>query len=149
MATAESGGDGGPDGAGEDGGDAGVAAARAMFEADAASRALGIELLELAPGRAVLRMAVTAAMVNGHGIAHGGYVFLLADSAFACACNTHGAVTVAAGADIAFTAPVRDGDVLVATAEERTRFGRNGICDVTVRRGGGVVAELRGRSRSR
>lgn len=122
--------------------------ARAMFAADTASRALGIELQELGPGRAVLRMAVTAQMVNGHGIAHGGYVFLLADTAFACACNSHGPATVAAGADITFVAPARAGDVLSATAEERTRYGRSGIYDVTVHRGDDIIAEFRGRSRT-
>jgi len=122
--------------------------ARAMFEADAASRALGIELVELDTGRAVLRMPVTARMVNGHGIAHGGYVFLLADTAFACACNSHGPATVAAGADITFVAPAREGDLLRATAEERTRYGRSGIYDVTVHRDTAVIAEFRGRSRT-
>ncbi|MEY9875157.1 acyl-CoA thioesterase [Streptacidiphilus sp. MAP12-33] len=128
--------------------DAGLAAARAMLAADTASAALGIQLDELDTGRAVLRMKVTPTMVNGHGIGHGGYVFLLADTAFACACNTHGPVTVAAGADIVFVAPVHEGDELVATAEERTRYGRSGVYDVTVRRGTSVVAEFRGRSRS-
>ncbi|MDT0609226.1 hydroxyphenylacetyl-CoA thioesterase PaaI [Streptomyces lancefieldiae] len=119
-----------------------------MFRADEASRRLGIELVEHGEGTAVLRMTVTPAMVNGHGIAHGGCLFLLADTAFACACNSHGPVTVAAGADIVFVAPAREGDVLVASAEERTRFGRSGVYDVTVRRDGDVVAEFRGRSRS-
>ncbi|PZT71385.1 hydroxyphenylacetyl-CoA thioesterase PaaI [Streptomyces sp. SW4] len=119
-----------------------------MFEADTASRGLGIELLEHGPGRALLRMEVTDRMVNGHGIAHGGYLFLLADTAFACACNSHGPVTVAAGAGIDFVAPAREGDVLTALAEERTRFGRSGVCDVTVRRGDEVIAEFRGRSRA-
>ncbi|MEU3661327.1 hydroxyphenylacetyl-CoA thioesterase PaaI [Streptomyces sp. NPDC032940] len=119
-----------------------------MFAADEASRRLGIELLERGTGTAVVRMTVTPAMVNGHGIAHGGYVFLLADTAFACACNSHGPVTVAAGADIVFVAPAHEGDVLVATAEERTRYGRSGVYDVSVRRGEEVVAEFRGRSRS-
>ncbi|MCL6731859.1 hydroxyphenylacetyl-CoA thioesterase PaaI [Streptomyces neyagawaensis] len=119
-----------------------------MFAADEASRGLGIELLEHGQGTAVLRMTVTATMVNGHGIAHGGYVFLLADTAFACACNSRGPVTVAAGADITFVAPAYEGDVLLATAEERTLFGRSGIYDVSVRRGGEVIAEFRGRSRS-
>jgi len=123
------------------------AAAERMFAADRASRALGIELLEVDAGNAVLRMRITAAMVNGHGIAHGGYVFLLADSAFACACNSHGPVTVAAGADIAFIAPVHEDDVLTAVAEERAVFGRSGIYDVRVLRGDDVVAEFRGRSR--
>ncbi|GAA2508647.1 hydroxyphenylacetyl-CoA thioesterase PaaI [Streptomyces thermolineatus] len=119
-----------------------------MFAEDVASRSLGIELLEHGEGTARLRMTVTPAMVNGHGIAHGGYLFLLADTAFACACNSHGPVTVAAGAGIDFVAPAREGDVLVATAEERTRFGRSGIYDVSVLRGDEVVAEFRGRSRA-
>ncbi|MFD6171688.1 hydroxyphenylacetyl-CoA thioesterase PaaI [Streptomyces coeruleorubidus] len=123
-------------------------AAEAMFAADEASRGLGIELLEHGEGTAALGMTVTPAMVNGHGIAHGGYVFLLAGSAFACACNSHGPVTVAAGADITFVAPAHEGDVLVAQAEERTRYGRSGLYDVTVLRGDEVIAEFRGRSRS-
>lgn len=118
-----------------------------MFAADAASRAMGMELLEAGDGSAIVRMTVTAAMVNGHGIAHGGYIFALADTAFACACNSHGPVTVAAGADIAFVAPARGGDVLTASARERARFGRSGIYDVTVLRGETVIAEFRGRSR--
>jgi acyl-CoA thioesterase len=127
---------------------AGATPAEAMFAADDASRALGVELLEQGEGTAVLRMTLTPAMVNGHGIAHGGYVFLLADTAFACACNSHGPVTVAAGADIDFVAPAYEGDVLVATARERARFGRSGIYDVSVLRGDEVIAEFRGRSRS-
>ncbi|WP_442860969.1 hydroxyphenylacetyl-CoA thioesterase PaaI [Amycolatopsis sp. CA-230715] len=118
-----------------------------MFEVDEASRALGIELVEAGDGRAVARLSVTRTMVNGHDIAHGGYVFLLADTTFACACNSHGPVTVAAGAEISFVAPAKLGDELVATAEERTRYGRSGIYDVTVRRGDTVIAEFRGRSR--
>jgi len=126
-------------------------AAHAMFDTDEASRALGIELVEAADGRAVATMKVTETMVNGHDITHGGYVFLLADTTFALACNTHGPVTVAAGAEISFVAAGRLGDHLVATAVERTRYGRNGIYDVTVHRetpgGPEVVAEFRGRSR--
>jgi phenylacetic acid degradation protein PaaD len=91
---------------------------------------------------------VTPQMLNGHSICHGGYVFLLADTAFACACNSEGPVTVAAGADVTFIAPAREGDVLVASAQERARYGRSGIYDVTVRRGDDVVAEFRGRSRT-
>lgn len=124
------------------------APAERMFAADEASQRLGIELVEVGEGTAVLRMTVTKAMVNGHGIAHGGYVFLLADSAFACACNSHGPVTVASGADVTFVAPVYEGDVLTATAEEVTRFGRSGVYDVSVRRGDEVVAVFRGRSRT-
>ena len=122
-----------------------------MFDADVASRALGIELLEAGRGRAVARMRVTDAMINGHGLAHGGYLFLLGDTAFACACNSHGPVTVASGGDISFVTPARAGDELVAVAEERVRFGRSGIYDVTVHRGeagGDVIAEMRGRSRT-
>lgn len=122
-------------------------AAHEMFAVDEASRALGIELLEAGDGRAVARMRVTGSMVNGHAIAHGGYVFLLADTAFACACNSRGPVTVASGAEISFVAAGKLGDELVATAEERTTYGRNGIYDVTVRRGDTVLAEFRGRSR--
>jgi acyl-CoA thioesterase len=118
-----------------------------MFAADEASRGLGIELLEVGAGGSRLRMTVTDAMVNGHGICHGGYVFLFADTAFACACNSRGPVTVAAGADISFIAPVRAGDVLTAVAEERVSFGRSGIYDVSVLRADEVVAEFRGRSR--
>lgn len=126
-------------------------AAHAMFDVDEASRALGIELLHAQSGRALARMRVTDAMVNGHAIAHGGYVFLLADTAFACACNSHGPVTVASGAEISFVTSANLGDELTASAEERTRYGRNGIYDVTVTRedadGTSVIAEFRGRSR--
>ncbi|HEY0717099.1 MAG TPA: hydroxyphenylacetyl-CoA thioesterase PaaI [Streptosporangiaceae bacterium] len=122
--------------------------AEAMFAGDVASRALGMELVQAAEGAAVVRMRVTGQMVNGYGIAHGGYLFMLADTAFACACNSHGVVTVAAGAEISFVASARLGDELVATAAMRTRYGRNGIYDVTVRRGDEVIAEFRGRSRA-
>ena len=117
-----------------------------MMAADRASRALGIGLISSGPGRAVTEMVVTADMVNGHGMAHGGTVFTLADTAFACACNSWGPVTVASGCEIVFVAPAGIGDVLQAEATERTRFGRSGIYDVTVRRGGDVIAEFRGRS---
>ncbi len=127
-------------------------ATRAMLDSDVASASLGIEVGHARDGRAIARMRITERMVNGHGIAHGGYVFLLADTAFACACNSHGPVTVAAGADITFVASARLGDELVATAEERTCYGRNGIYDVTVHRHGAdgreVIAEFRGRSRT-
>lgn len=119
-----------------------------MFDRDLASRSLGIELLEAGKGRATVRMRVTPEMVNGHAVTHGGYVFLLADTAFACACNSHGAVTVAAGADIAFLRPTSAGDVLTAYAVERVTRGRSGIYDVTVTSDGEVVAEFRGRSRA-
>ena len=119
---------------------------QAMMKKDEASRGLGIELVDQGEGRAVTRMTIRADMVNGHALAHGGLIFTLADTAFACACNSHGPVTVAASADIVFVAPAREGDVLVAEAVERTRFGRSGLYDVTVRRGADVIAEFRGRS---
>lgn len=125
------------------------ASAEAMRLSDLASREVGIELGDVSPGRATARMEVAPAMVNGHGICHGGFVFLLADTAFAYACNTYGAVTVAAGCDIVFAASARAGDVLTAEAVERSLFGRNGIYDVTVRTADGeLIAELRGRSRT-
>lgn len=121
--------------------------AEAMWADDEASQALGMTLVEVAPGRAVLTMQVRRDMANGHGIAHGGFTFALADSAFAFACNSHNRRTVAQGCDIAFLAPVHAGDRLEAEAVERWRQGRNGIYDVTVRCGDRVVAEFRGRSR--
>lgn len=120
----------------------------AMLAADNAARAAGIEVTDVTLGRASARMRVTEQMINGHGYCHGGYVFLLADTAFAYACNSPGPVTVAAGADIDFVAPAHVDDVLVVEAHERVRFGRSGVYDATVRRDdGGVVAEFRGRSR--
>jgi acyl-CoA thioesterase len=121
-------------------------AVAAMMDADQAARALGIELVSCSEGRATTTMTVRDDMVNGHDIAHGGLVFTLADTAFACACNSHGPVTVAAGADITFVAPARAGDELFAEARERVSFGRSGIYDITVRRGEDVIAEFRGRS---
>jgi acyl-CoA thioesterase len=121
-----------------------------MWADDDASRALGMEALEVDVDRARVRMTITETMVNGHKIAHGGYLFTLADSAFALACNSRGRLTVAAGADITFVASARLGDVLVADAIQRTAYGRSGITDVTVTResDGATIAEFRGRSRS-
>ena len=121
--------------------------AEAMYATDAASRALGITVDGVGPGRATARMQVRADMLNGHGICHGGYLFLLADTAFAFACNTHGVPVVAAGADVSFLAAVGLDDALVAEAVERVVRGRSGLYDVTVRRGDEVVVEFRGRSR--
>jgi acyl-CoA thioesterase len=119
-----------------------------MLREDVASMALGMELIDLGPGTATVRMTVRSDMVNGHAIGHGGFVFMVADTAFACACNSWGPVTVAAGADIVFVRPVRTGDVLTATAHERSRHGRSGLYDVTVEAAGVVIAEFRGRSRT-
>lgn len=123
--------------------------ATAMLGDDEASRRAGVVLREVGPGRATLTMTVTPEMLNGHAIAHGGFVFLLADTAFAVACNSYGRRTVAAGCDITYLAPSAAGDELVAVATERVRSGRNGIYDVSVRRADGTpVAEMRGRSRT-
>jgi acyl-CoA thioesterase len=120
-----------------------------MWAADTASRWLGIQLDELADGRAGVRMTVSDWMLNGHGICHGGLVFALADTAFALACNSGEAAAVASACDIVFVAPARRGDSLVAEARERTVYGRSGIYDVTVRRDDGtVIAEFRGHSRT-
>jgi len=120
-----------------------------MWAADSASQALGMELVEVAEGRAVVRMSVRDDMVNGHGMCHGGLVATLADSAFALACNSRGVATVAAGFDVTFLRPAAAGEVLEATATERALHGRSGIYDVTVTGSDGeTVAELRGRSRA-
>jgi acyl-CoA thioesterase len=119
-----------------------------MWTADSASRRLGIELDEVGAGRASVRMTVAEWMLNGHGICHGGLVFTLADTAFSLACNSGEDAAVAAACDVVFAAPARAGDVLVAEAAERTRFGRSGVYDVSVRRDDGtVIAEFRGLSR--
>ena len=120
--------------------------AKALYESDLASRALGMELLDVAPGRARLRMTITEQMLNGHRIGHGGYLFTLADSAFAFACNTYDVATVASYCEIVFLAPTHMGEVLEATAQERFRGGRRGVYDVTIARGAPpeVVAEFRG-----
>lgn len=122
-------------------------AAAAMWADDAASQSLGMTLDEIRPGYARMTMPVRPDMVNGHAICHGGFVFALADSAFAFACNSHNQVAVAQGCDIVFVAPARLDDVLSAEASERARYGRNGIYDVTVRAGERLIAEFRGRSR--
>jgi acyl-CoA thioesterase len=122
---------------------------RAMLEQDAATAALGVEVLALAPGRATMRMTVRPDMVQGHGTCHGGLVFALADSAFAAACNGRaGGPVVAASAEITWVAPAFGGDTLVASAVEQTRYGRNGVTDVTVTRqgDGALLALFRGRS---
>jgi acyl-CoA thioesterase len=118
-----------------------------MWSSDRASRSLGMEIVEVAPGRATMRMTVREDMVNGHAIGHGGFTFALADSAFAFACNSYNRSTVAASCEIRFLAPTRLGDVLVAEAVERSRVGRDGVYDITVRAGETLVAEFVGRSK--
>ena len=124
------------------------ASAAAMWSTDTASRGLGMEILEVAPGRATLTMTLGDGMLNGHEIAHGGFIFTLADSAFAFACNSYGERTVAQHCTISFIRPVNRGARLVATAREVSRVGRSGIYDVSVSADGTVVAEFRGFSRT-
>jgi len=124
------------------------ACAATMWQADHASQGLNMTIEHIAPGNARLSMPVETRMVNGHGICHGGFIFALADSAFAYACNTDGAVSVASHCSISFLRPARLGERLVATAEERHRAGRSGVYDVRVSVGAEVVAEFRGQSRT-
>ncbi len=126
-----------------------TASADAMWAGDRACRHLGIAIDSVAPGTAVLSMTVAGTMANGHGMCHGGYIFTLADSAFAYACNSHGDKVVAQAAQIAFLAPARVGDRLTATATEVHRAGRSGLYDIRVTRDdGAVIAEFRGQSRT-
>ena len=120
--------------------------AERMFANDRASRALGMRIERVAPGRAELTMTVTDSMLNGHGICHGGYIFLLADSTFAFACNSYNRNTVAQGCSIDYLAPARKGDVLRARGAERSRTGRTGVYDIEVTNGTSTVALFRGKS---
>jgi acyl-CoA thioesterase len=124
------------------------ACAEAMWKEDDASQGLGMEIVEIKPGRATLAMTVQPQMVNGQRIAHGGFIFTLADSALAFACNTHNERVVAAQGNITFIRPGKLGDRLVATAREISRSGRAGIYDVQVTADDVVIAEFRGHSRS-
>ncbi|MCW5653082.1 hydroxyphenylacetyl-CoA thioesterase PaaI [Hydrogenophaga sp.] len=119
-----------------------------MFAVDTASKdTMGMELLACEPGRAVLRMEVRPLHLNGHQICHGGFIFTLADSTFAFACNSHNRVTVAAGCSIEFLRPAHAGDVLTCEGLEQTLSGRHGIYDMKVsNQRGEVVAMFRGKS---
>jgi acyl-CoA thioesterase len=123
--------------------------ADAMWADDRASQGLGMEILEVGSGRARLAMTITERMLNGHGSCHGGFIFSLADSAFAFACNSHGQPAVAQHCTITYVAPGRLGMRLVADARELQRGERSGIYDITVRdETGMVIAEFRGHSRT-
>jgi acyl-CoA thioesterase len=125
------------------------ASAEAMWAQDGASRGLGMELVLVEPGHAILAMTVTDQMVNGHKLCHGGFIFTLADSAMAFAANSHNQKTVTYHCDITFVLAARLGERLEARAIERSRIGRSGIYDVTVtREPGQVIAEFRGLSRT-
>jgi len=119
-----------------------------MFERDTASRNLGMQLIKVTPGCAEMSMIVRADMLNGHGICHGGYIFALADSAFAFACNSYNFSTVSAGARIEHLCPTELGEELTATAVETALSGRSGVYDVQVTtQQGDIVALFRGNSR--
>jgi len=121
--------------------------ARVMYENDAASKALGARVVSVGPGASAMTMTVRADMLNGHKTCHGGFIFALADSTFAFACNARNAVTVASGASIDFLAPSYEGDVLTATASESALAGRTGLYDVeVVNQEGKRIALFRGRS---
>ena len=125
------------------------ACAKAMWLDDRASKGLGMNLQRVAPGEAVISMTVRKDMTNGHGICHGGFIFTLADSTFAFACNTYDQRTVAQQCAVTFLQAVHDGETLTAHAVERSRAGRGGFDDVTVRDSRNVVvAEFRGHSRT-
>lgn len=123
------------------------ASADRMWDGDACARALGMALEAVGPGFARIAMTVRGDMANGHGTAHGGMIFALADAAFAYACNSHGERAVAAHCAVTFLRPGRVGDRLVAEASEVAREGRSGLYDVTVRADGRTVAAFRGHSR--
>ena len=139
-----------PSEAGEKRRDAQVLAERvgaSMLASDRASRALGMRIVSIAPGHAEMTMTVRDDMVNGHAICHGGYIFLLADSTFAFACNSYNRNTVAQGCSIDYLAPAHGGDVLQAIGVERSRTGRTGVYDIEVRdQHGKAVALFRGKS---
>ena len=123
------------------------ASAQTMWARDQATQGLGMSMDRVGPGQAVMSMPVRSDMLNGHAMCHGGFIFLLADSAFAYACNSYNRNTVASACHIDFLAPAQLGDVLEAEALERSRAGRTGVYDITVRvRGGKTVALFRGKS---
>jgi acyl-CoA thioesterase len=123
--------------------------ARAMWARDDASKWLGMSLDAVGPGTASLSMAVEKHHTNGHDICHGGYIFTLADSAFAFACNSYNEIAVAQHNTISFHRPAVLGDRLTATAREVMRNGRSGLYDVAVTNlDGTLIASFRGASRT-
>ncbi len=123
------------------------ACADSMYSRDSAARELGIKILSAGPGESRVTMNVEARMLNGHGVCHGGFIFALADTAFAYACNSRNSVNLAQSCSIDFISPALQGDVLTATADQHHQFSRTGLYDITVARvSGEVVARFRGRS---
>ena len=121
--------------------------AQSLFNRDTASQAMGMRLLSAAPGRACVGMSVRADMIQGHGTCHGGYLFALADSAFAFACNSYNEATVAIGCSIDYIAPAHLGDTLTADCTEQSRSGRTGNYDVRIENQlGRLIALFHGKS---
>ena len=121
--------------------------AEGMYSRDSASQGLGMKIASVGPGHAELTMKVRADMLNGHDICHGGFIFTLADSAFAYACNSYNLTTVASGCAIDYMAPAREGDMLTAYARERSVSGRTGVYDIEVtNQRGETIALFRGKS---
>jgi len=121
--------------------------ADAMFQRDQASRNLGMKITQVSPGKATVTMPVSSIMIQGHGSCHGGYLFTLADSAFAFACNSYNKATVASGCTIDYMLGTREGDLLTASAVEQSRGNRTGVYDITItNQNGHVVALFRGKS---
>jgi acyl-CoA thioesterase len=122
-------------------------AGKTMYRNDPTSQSLGMVLAEIRPGYARMKMTVRADMLNGHRTCHGGYIFMLADSAFAFACNSHNFNTVGAGCTIEYLAPGREGDVLTAEATEQALSGKTGVYDIAVKNAEGrTLALFRGKS---
>ncbi|MCP1271901.1 hydroxyphenylacetyl-CoA thioesterase PaaI [Acetobacter cerevisiae] len=124
------------------------AAARALWTNDRASKSLGMEILEVGPGFSIVAMNATIEMTNGIGTIHGGFIFALADSAFAVACNSYNDRTVAAHCSITYLAPGVAGKRLLASAREISRAGRSGLYDIEISQEGTIIAQFRGHSRS-
>lgn len=122
--------------------------AKAMWANDDASKWMGMQISTVGVGTATLTMTVEKHHTNGHDICHGGFIFTLADSAFAFACNSYNQATVAQQASVSFIAPAMLGDTLTATAVEVSKTGRSGIYDVKVTKGDTIIAEFRGCSRT-
>ena len=121
--------------------------AEGMYSRDRASQALGMKIVSVGPGHAEITMTVRGDMLNGHAICHGGFIFALADSSFAFACNSYNLTTVASGCAIDYMAPAREGDVLTAHARERSISGRTGVYDIEVKnQRGETIALFRGKS---
>ncbi|OEY66359.1 hydroxyphenylacetyl-CoA thioesterase PaaI [Marinobacter sp. X15-166B] len=121
--------------------------AESIYARDEASRHLGMEIVQVAPGEATVTMPVTGIMIQGHGSCHGGYLFTLADSAFAFACNSYNKATVASGCSIEYLIGAREGDLLTARAVERSRGNRTGVYDITIsNQHNETVALFRGKS---